>query len=220
MVGEGFRVDYSSALGASATPLTLLLGQLALWRAWQSRVIVAVVAARSAAWFVRLTRALGATTAVSSFLVILLYWVLVWPAGLGNVPVGAACDASQTTAVIATLGNPARLNCLKTKIVPALAKSMAMREVVVLWQDPTKPTPSISLARVVRMPNSSLNNRYRVPLLATCSAFLLDDDHMCDQKCVDSLWPSWNHAYFAAIASGCKQPDEPRRRRADASCRM
>ena len=142
------------------------------------------------------------------------------PAGLDNVPVGAACDASQTTAVIATLGDPARLEFLRTTIVPGLAKSMAMREVVVLWQDPTKPTPSISLARVVRMPNSSLNNRYRVPLLATCSAFLLDDDHMCDQKCVDSLWPSWNHAYFAAIASGCKQPDEPRRRRADASCRM
>ena len=89
------------------------------------------------------------------------------------------------------------MELLTSQIVPALAKSAAMREVVVIWQDPVSPMPSIPLARVVRAPNRSLNNRYNVRLLAlaTCSAIVLDDDHFCEDRCVGWLWDNWNRAY-------------------------
>ena len=90
-----------------------------------------------------------------------------------------------------------RMELLTRTIVPALAASEAIREVVVLWQDPISPLPSIPLARVVRAPNRSLNNRYNVSLLslATCSAIVLDDDHLCEPRCVGWLWDNWNRAY-------------------------
>ena len=90
-----------------------------------------------------------------------------------------------------------RMELLTRTIVPALAASEAIREVVVLWQDPISPLPSIPLARVVRAPNRSLNNRYNVSLLSlgTCSAIVLDDDHLCEPRCVGWLWDNWNRAY-------------------------
>ena len=89
------------------------------------------------------------------------------------------------------------MELLTSKIVPELARAEGMREVVVLWQDPISPLPSIPFARVVRAPNRSLNNRYNVRLLqlATCSAIVLDDDHFCEQRCVGWLWDNWNRAY-------------------------